>query len=183
VRSGVKVCPLKIRPERNVRSAADESQLQDNQPLAVLPGLADAVERLKKPFFKRRLRIVIPTFSMSWIYPKFAGAVATAFLAFIIVQFAFRGTENLESHSKAVTPGPAVRRHIGSPENTGSYAQHPKRPRTKPMQLIPLRITAAGIRSTPLSRCLRAMPPLPLSKKEVPKECLSRLWKSWTSAN
>jgi Tfp pilus assembly protein PilP len=103
------------------------AQQQDNQPAAVLPALADAVKRLKMPFFKRRLRIMIPTFSMSWIYPKFAGAVATACLAFIIVQFAIRGTENLESHSKTVIPVPAVRKHIGLPENTGSSAQQLKK--------------------------------------------------------
>ena len=64
----------------DVRSAADESQQQDSQPVEVLPAVARAINRSRKPLPIKMMRVLIPNFSIPAIYPKIAAAVATACL-------------------------------------------------------------------------------------------------------
>lgn len=69
------------------------------------------------------MRLLFPNFSAPSIYPQIAGVVATVCLAFIIAQFALRGTEHLE----VVKHTPLVHKKIKSPEITGHSTKYFKK--------------------------------------------------------
>jgi Tfp pilus assembly protein PilP len=123
---------------QDVRSAADESQHQGNQPFEVLPALTRAINRSKKPSLLKRPQLLIPNFSKPSLFPQIAGAVATACLAFIIVQFALRGTGHLETYQNGVEHAPSVHKETVSPEKAGHDTKDFKKQANEPYSINPI---------------------------------------------
>jgi len=112
---------------QDVRFAAEASQQQDRQPLDVLPALARALNRSTKPLPFGRFHLLLPKFRVPPIYLRIAGAIATACLVFVVIQFGFRNVTDFGPYPKAVEKMPAVRKKVISAQQTGNQTKSLKK--------------------------------------------------------